>query len=237
METISIDNGFQYILTDKNDIFELEKMPENKKITNLCLTSNRFKTNLNILRLYPNITELTLIGDFSNYQFVHNLDFIESLELYLSNADYSEYENLMTSKLNRLDIQETRKITDLNFINKAVNLKKLYLNNLPKVISLPEFNEICVLKIYELHKLNNIESLVNSKIQYISLALCADKISGTKIADTLIKMKELRKVDISHIDRGGRRDEVIENRLKKYDMQNLIDKSDYLFNYSTYCEL
>lgn len=228
MKIISIHNGFQYILTDKNDIFELKKMPENKEITNLCLTSNRFKTNLDILGLYPNISELTLIGDFGNYQFVRNLHLIESLELYLRNADYSEYESLMTSKLNRLDIRETREITDLNFISKAVNLKRLYLNDLPNVTSLPEFNEISVLKIYGLHKLNNIESLVNSKIQYISLALCADKISGTKIADTLIKMKELKKVDISHIDRGGRRDEVIENRLKKYNLQNLIDRSCYV---------
>lgn len=55
MKIISIHNGFQYILTDKNDIFELKKMPENKEITNLCLTSNRFKTNLDILGLYPNI--------------------------------------------------------------------------------------------------------------------------------------------------------------------------------------
>lgn len=169
-----------------------------------------------------------MIGDFGNYQFVRNLHLIESLELYLRNADYSEYESLMTSKLNRLDIRETREITDLNFISKAVNLKRLYLNDLPNVTSLPEFNEISVLKIYGLHKLNNIESLVNSKIQYISLALCADKISGTKIADTLIKMKELKKVDISHIDRGGRRDEVIENRLKKYNLQNLIDRSCYV---------
>ena len=228
MKIISIHNGFQYILTDKNDIFELKKMPENKEITNLCLTSNRFKTNLDIFGLYPNISELTLIGDFGNYQFVRNLHLIESLELYLRNADYSEYESLMTSKLNRLDIRETREITDLNFISKAVNLKRLYLNDLPNVTSLPEFNEISVLKIYGLHKLNNIESLVNSKIQYISLALCADKISGTKIADTLIKMKELKKVDISHIDRGGRRDEVIENRLKKYNLQNLIDRSCYV---------
>ena len=228
MKIISIHNGFQYILTDKNDIFELKKMPENKEITNLCLTSNRFKTNLDILGLYPNISELTLIGDFGNYQFVRNLHLIESLELYLRNADYSEYESLMTSKLNRLDIRETREITDLNFISKAVNLKRLYLNDLPNVTSLPEFNEISVLKIYGLHKLNNTESLVNSKIQYISLALCADKISGTKIADTLIKMKELKKVDISHIDRGGRRDEVIENRLKKYNLQNLIDRSCYV---------
>lgn len=228
MKIISIHNGFQYILTDKNDIFELKKMPENKEITNLCLTSNRFKTNLDILGLYPNISELTLIGDFGNYQFVRNLHLIESLELYLRNADYSEYESLMTSKLNRLDIRETREITDLNFISKAVNLKRLYLNDLPNVTSLPEFNEISVLKIYGLHKLNNTESLVNSKIQYISLALCADKISGTKIADTLIKMKELKKVDISHIDREGRRDEVIENRLKKYNLQNLIDRSCYV---------
>lgn len=228
MKIISIHNGFQYILTDKNDIFELKKMPENKEITNLCLTSNRFKTNLDILGLYPNISELTLIGDFGNYQFVRNFHLIESLELYLRNADYSEYESLMTSKLNRLDIRETREITDLNFISKAVNLKRLYLNDLPNVTSLPEFNEISVLKIYGLHKLNNIESLVNSKIQYISLALCADKISGTKIADTLIKMKELKKVDISHIDRGGRRDEVVENRLKKYNLQNLIDRSCYV---------
>lgn len=228
MKIISIHNGFQYILTDKNDFFELKKMPENKEITNLCLTSNRFKTNLDILGLYPNISELTLIGDFGNYQFVRNLHLIESLELYLRNADYSEYESLMTSKLNRLDIRETREITDLNFISKAVNLKRLYLNDLPNVTSLPEFNEISVLKIYGLHKLNNTESLVNSKIQYISLALCADKISGTKIADTLIKMKELKKVDISHIDRGGRRDEVIENRLKKYNLQNLIDRSCYV---------
>lgn len=225
MEIRKYDNGSQFILTNKNDVCEFENNAD-EKITDLCLTSNKFKTDLSILKSYPNLKHLTLIGNFDCFEFIQNLEHLETLILYLNNAEYLDYEELMTDKLSRLDIHDSRKISDLSFIEKAKNLKKLFLCSLPKVTALPKLSEIYFLKIYELHKVTNIDSLINSKIQYLDLTIFADKISGTNIAKALTQMKEIKKAYIDLIDRGGRRDEVIKNYLKKFEMSFLTDLSE-----------
>lgn len=47
------------------------------------------------------------------------------------------------------------------------------------------------LKLYELHKLNDLESLTRSHICCLAASLIADKITGSKLAGTLPAMPKL----------------------------------------------
>lgn len=84
--------------------------------------------------------------------------------------------------------------------------------------------KLFALKIYELHKLGDIESLRESFIQYLDFTLAADKLSGTKIAEILLGMKQLKGADMVYIDRSSiRRYNVLENKLKKAGRADLLD--------------
>ncbi len=235
MERILNENDVQFILTDKKDVSELENEIDDK-MTSLSIYSDKFQLDLNILSLCPNLRNLMLVGKFSGFEYVHNLNYLDNMKLYLKDADYSEFDKLMTDKLKNLEICNTRKISDLSFIEKAKNLRKLYLCSLPSVTVLPKFNEIYALKIYELHKVENFNSLTDSEIQYLDLTLFADKISGTRIADTLMQMKYLKKVGFN-VDRNGKREDIIENRLKKFGREDLIDKSYEISKYDYFAKL
>mgnify|MGYP007025186564 CR=1 FL=1 len=80
-------------------------------------------------------------------------------------------------------------------ISAGSGLCPLYLNGLPGVEALPDFRRlpsIFALNIYELHKLENIDSLKGSGVEYLGFTLAADKLSGTKIAEVLLAMKRLK---------------------------------------------
>lgn len=74
--------------------------------------------------------------------------------------------------------------------------------------------------------MNNIESLTQSAIRYLAITLAADSLTGTKVADTLLRMEFLQQADMSFLDRSSpRRYTVLENQLKKAGKVQLLDAS------------
>lgn len=138
------------------------------------------------------------------------------------------FEKLLTESVEYLELLEMRKLTDLSFIEKAAGLKKLYLCSLPAVEKLPDFGKLpnlYGLKLYELHKLNDIDSLTRSNLRYLDFALVADKLSGTKIAEVLLCMEHLEWAYMILDRSSDRRYNVLENRLKKAGMERLLNES------------
>lgn len=211
----------------------------------LCVYSDNKKADLGFLKEYPNVETLFINGDFASVDGISELKRLNRLILVLSSdADLSGvcvpelksltvyhrinngFTELLTDKLEYLALLEMRKLADLSFIEKAAGLKKLYLMSLPAVEKLPDFGkmpDLYGLKVYELHKLNDVESLTRSNIKYLALTLAADKLSGTKIADVLLRMEKLEGADIL-LDRSGTgRVKVLENQLKKAGRSELLN--------------
>lgn len=169
---------------------------------------------LSLLPDYPNVEKLILTGDFQN------VDDISSL-------------NSLTENLEYLGLEDMRKLSDLSFVEKFKGLKKLYLKSLPTIEKLPDLEKmpsLYGLKIYELHKLNDIESLASSSIRFLDLTLAADKLSGTKIADVLLRMERLERFS-GKLDRSHKRDDVLENKLiksGKSEVLNYFDMDEWL---------
>lgn len=229
---------------------------ESEKICDLRVYSSKKKADLSLLTAYPNVTELFLNGDFSNIDDISGLKKLRSLTMYLSTPmDFSgvhgmalqslsasvpideSFFHLFTDSVERLQLMSTRKITDLSFLEQATELKKLYLESLPAVEALPKFSKLknlYALKIYELHRLNDIEHLVDSNIEYLSVSLMADKISGSRLADILIRMKALKQADMHLLDRSDNRYNVLKNRLVKEGKENLLTE---VMDYKTWKKL
>lgn len=207
---------------------------------------------LSLLSDYPNVEKLILSGDFANVDDISSLGSLNKLVIHISsNTPLNNlripglkslsleeklcegYEGLLTESLEYLELIEIRKLSDLSFVEGLSGLRKLYLNSLSAVEKLPDFGKmpnLYGLKIYELHKLNDLESLTRSAIRYLDLTLAADKLSGTKIADVLLRMEHLQRFSGS-LDRSCKRDEVLENRLEKAgksDICNYFDMSEWL---------
>lgn len=169
---------------------------------------------LSLLADYPNVEKLTLIGEFAN---VDDVSSLKSLAV----------------KLEYLGLEDMRKLSEISFVEELKGLKKLYLKSLPAIEKLPDFGKmpsLYGLKIYELHKLNDIESLARSSIRYLDLTLAADKLSGTKIADVLLRMERLERFS-GKLDRSHKRDDVLENKLiksGKSDILNYFDMDEWL---------
>lgn len=223
-----------------------------EKVTYLAVYSNNKNADLSLLKDYPNVETLFLNGDFANVDGISLLRSLRRLivrlnpdislnNLYISGLKslsvydklYDGIEGLFTDGLEYLELMEIRKLSDLSFIEGLGGLRKLYLMSLPSVERLPDFGKmpnLYGLKIYELHKLNDIESLTRSAIRYLDLTLAADKLSGTKIADVLLRMERLERFS-GTLDRSYKRDEVLKNRLNKAgksDIQNDFDMSEWL---------
>ncbi len=204
------------------------------------------KSNLQLLSDFPNLKKLFLNGDFTDLDAIAGLKNLTHLTMYLSlPVDFSnlkgiELESLSASckinetfsaffsdRLKALELNSIRQLKDLSFIEQIPGLKKLYLNSLPGVEELPDLSKLknlYALKLYELHKLNNIENLIHSSIQYLDFTLAADKLSGTKIAEVLLSMEQLKGAYMDLIDRSSpKRFEVIENKLKKVGRADLLD--------------
>lgn len=216
-----------------------------EEISYLRIYSDKKQTDLDLLSAYPNVTELLLDGEFANIDTVSDLRQLRSLTLDLSMpVDFSgihglalktlsasclidgSFSALLTDSVEYLELVNIRKLTDLSFVEQAKRLKKLYLCSLPAVEVLPDFGKLpslYALNLYELHKLNDIESLARSAIRYLAFTLAADKLSGTKIADVLLRMETLQQADMSFLDRGSsRRFTVLENQLKKTGQEKLL---------------
>lgn len=217
--------------------------PEDVKY--LCVYANNKKADLGFLKEYPNIETLFVNGELANVDGISELKRLTGLTLLLpAEIDLSGikvpalkrlsvykqinpgFSALMSDKIEYLELMDMRKLSDLSFVESAAGLKKLYLMSLPAVEVLPEFGKLpnlYGLKLYELHKLNDIESLARSNIRYLDFSLVADKITGTKIANVLLRMSELEWASM-RLDRSSdRRYNVLENQLKKAGKEQLLD--------------
>ncbi len=191
----------------------LGRQPE--QVTELAVYCDNKSGDLSFLGKYPNIRTLFINGDFANVDGISELKLLNRLTIRLtSNAEFTNvfvpglkslsvyerlnhgFEGLITDGVEYLELMEIRKVSDLSFVEKASRLRKLYLMSMPAVEKLPDFGKMSNLyglKIYELHKLNDIESLERSAIRYLAVSLAADKLSGTRIADVLLRMEHLER--------------------------------------------
>ena len=103
----------------------------------------------------------------------------------------------------QLRISENRKIQDLSFLERAPHLQKLDLENLPGITTLPlsKLPQLSALRISGLHKLADMESLVQSNVQYLEIKFSADKVSATRMADALLRMPLLKTLSVGLFSR------------------------------------
>ena len=211
----------------------------------LRIYSERKTADLEFLKAYPNLTQLFLKGTFANIDAVSAPTGLRSLTMHLSGAaDFSNvrglalknltascpidagFSNLLAGSVESLELTAIRKLEDLSFLERASGLKKLFLCSLPAVETLPDFGKmpnLYGLKLYELHKLNDIDSLARSAIRYLIVSLAADKLPGTRLAKLLLDMEHLERADLSGLDRSGkRRWNVLKNQLKKAGKEDLL---------------
>lgn len=208
--------------------------------------NNNKMADLDFLAEYPNVESLFINGNFANVDGISHLKGLKSLTLRLeSTAKFTElrlpelkslsvygklnegFQNLLSDSVESLELGEIRNLSDLSFLESLSGLKKLNLVSLSAMESLPDFGKmpnLYALRIYELHKLNDIESLAWSNIRYLIIFLAADKLSGTKISDVLLRMEHLEKACLSYLDRSSeKRYNVIENKFKKAERNIPLD--------------
>ncbi|MGN0670275.1 MAG: hypothetical protein ACI4JZ_06975 [Oscillospiraceae bacterium] len=195
-----------YIISTKKDLSIFGDKTDTD-MTVLTITAH-IEVDLSVLRFYPQLKELNLYGKFSGYENIPSLEYLESLKI----------SGNMT----------TNRISDLGFIEKIPNLKKLWLESLPSVVTLPALHNIYALKIYELHKIENLETLLGSQLRFLDLCLCADKVPASKIAEILSKIDTLEKVGVV-VDRSGKKEQVLRNQLIKLGKKHLIDDDGILY--------
>lgn len=215
-----------------------------EEVKHLCVYSDNKNSDLSLLADYPNVETLFINGDFANVDGISELKALEELLIRLETAaDFTNVRvpglkkltvyqqinegvpGLLTEGVEYLALKEMRKLSDLSFVESASGLRKLCLMYLPAVESLPDFGKLpnlYALKLYELHKLNDIGSLASSNVKYLSVDLAADKLSGTKIAEVLLQMEKLERADIQLDRSSDRRTNVVENQFKKAGKDHLL---------------
>lgn len=216
-------------------------------VRDLGVYSDNKKADLGFLKEYPNVETLFVNGELANVDGISALKRLSRLTLLLpAEVDLSGINvpalkilslykqinpglsTLLTDKIEYLELMDMRRLADLSFVENAKGLKKLYLMSMPAVEALPDFGKLpnlYGLRLYELHKLNDIEGLTRSHIRFLSVFLAADKLSGTKLADVLLRMEHLEEAYM-RLDRSSdRRHNVLENQLKKAGKEQLLDAS------------
>ncbi len=221
-----------------------------EQVTDLRLYSGG-KSDLSLLADYPNVTRLLLRGSFTGIDAVGALKHLRSLRLYpsapvdcaalaglslgeLAVCDHmaEHIDALFYPGLRLLEIGGQRRLGDLSFLEGAVGVEKLYLHALPAVETLPDFGKLpklYALKLYELHRLSDLGSLSRSNIRYLAVSLAADKVTGTRLAETLLAMPRLERANLACVDRSSpRRYTVLQNQLRKAGRLDLLaEDMDY----------
>ena len=199
---------------------------EPNAVQRLSVTGER-KVNLSFLRDYPNLEELTLMEKCEGVEVLSELKQLHTLSLWLSapvswddvslpglrvlhlrgekNGDITP----LLSSITYLHLEEMRKTEDLApFLTPAKQLQKLYLQSLPAVQALPELDGLPALyamKLYELHKLNNLSALSRSHLRCFAASLIAAKLSAKALAAAVMAISALAAAALQLVDRSGRR--------------------------------
>ena len=195
-------------------------------VQRLSVTGER-KVDLSFLRNYPNLEELTLMEKCEGVEVLSELRQLHTLSLWLSapvswdnvslpglrvlhlrgekNGDIAP----LLSSVTYLHLEEMRKTEDLApFLTPATRLKKLYLQSLPAVQALPEMDglpSLYALKLYELHKLNDLPALSRSHLLYFAASLIADQLPAKALADAVMAIPDLKSTALQLVDRSERR--------------------------------
>lgn len=220
------------------------------QVTDLRVYAGK-KTDLSLLADYPNVTQLFLRGNFTSLNAVSGLACLRRLTLYPSAAVdcaplaglslealtvcdrmVEHIDALFSPALRLLELGEMRRLEDLSFLEKAESVEKLCLHGLPAATALPDFSKLpalYALKLYELHKLHDLEGLARSHIRYLAASLTADKVTGTRLAEVLLRMPRLERADLTGIDRTSpRRYTVLKNQLERAGRTDLLTEDmDY----------
>ena len=181
----------------------------------LSVTGER-KVNLSFLRDYPNLEELTLMEKCEGVEVLSGLKQLHTLSLWLSAPVSWDNVSLpglrvtpLLSSITYLHLEEMRKTEDLTpFLTPATRLQKLYLQSLPAVQELPALDglpSLYALKLYELHKLNDLSALSHSHLRYFAASLIGDKLSAQALADAVMAIPNLEAAALQLADRSERR--------------------------------
>ena len=185
------------------------------------------KVDVSFLRAYPNLEELILMEKCEGVEVLSELKQLRHLTLWLSasvsweNIHLPELQVLhlrgekngdvtpMLSGITVLHLEEMRKTEDISpFLMPAVHLQKLYLQSLPAVQTLPNLDrchDLYAMKLYELHKLNDLTALSRSHLHYFAASLIADKLSAGRLAESVMAIPHLKGAALEMVDRSGRR--------------------------------
>lgn len=219
---------------------------EQKKIQKLSIDSES-TTDISFLEEYSNIEELTLIGKYTGIEVLPSLTRLKTLNLWLSSpADWTgmNLQNLtglhirgerngdispLLSQVSYLHLEEMRKTDDIShLLSHSPNIQKLYLQTLPSLEVLPDMTrnpKLYTLKLYELHRLEDLSSLVFSNIEYIAASLIADKIPASLLARSILNIPKLKKAALSLVDRSERRYAKIKKEFKATGKTYLLDEN------------
>jgi len=236
------------VITAKQD---KSTWPEIKSIESLFLYIGA-KMDLQLLDKFPNIEFLSLQGKYEEVNSMRSLQKLKSLSISPSNRiDLSplkeikfkevsissciEDDNLsflFSENTEEIYISELKKPENMNFLYSAKNLRKLYLDtfSLEKLPDFTKFPRLKALQINELHKLQNIDTLINSSIEYLSVIVSADKMPAKVFAETLIEMKHLKKAMMRLMDRNDKRYDTLKNYLKKEKKLDLLIDDNIFFD-------
>ena len=207
---------------EKIDLHGLEP----KAVRCLSVTGER-KVNISFLRAYPNLEELTLMEKCEGVEVLCELKQLRYLTLWLSapvSWEQIHLSNLrvlhlrgekngdvtpLLADITVLHLEEMRKVEDISsFLIPAVHLQKLYLQSLPAVQTLPNLELLCdlyAIKLYELHKLNDLSALSHSNLHYFAASLIADKLSAGRLAGAVMAIPNLKGAALERVDRSGQR--------------------------------
>ena len=219
-------------------------------ITKLSIYAD-IKTDLHLLEIFPDISYLHLQGKFTEVTSLSRLQKLNGLSvsgfkqvdfsgltglklktLSISDCEASEnFDMLLSGSVEKLTLSGIKKVENIGFIANATGLRKLYLDSfsLPALPCFSKNQKLTALQINEMHKLDHIESLIDSDIEYLFVLVSADKVPAKAFAETLMKMKKLKKALMRLMDRNEKRYITLKRYLEKNGKEDLLSEDMNFF--------
>lgn len=201
--------------------------------------------NINYLHLQGKFTEIVSLCGLKNLKGLSISDFqqidfsvlhgISLKVLVVSDCQASEnFPVLLSNGVEYLQLSGIKKVQNIDFISNATGLKKLYLDEFA-LTALPDFSKnkkLRVLQINAMHKLNEIETLISSNIEYLFVLLSADKVPAKVFSEVLAKIKTLKKAQMRLMDRHDKRYKIIKKQLENAGKSGLLAEDINFFETS-----
>lgn len=249
-ETLSQLNHVEKLHIVLNAKPDFEILPLFDSIRDLYLSIG-VKMDLQLLNKFPNVDTLSLQGKFNEVSSLLHLQKLSSLSL----SDFKEIDfyplkdvrlktvhfrscvmsdslsPLLSESVEYISISEVKKTDNIDVILAATNLRMLFLDNfiLTKFPDLERLPGLKILQINEMHKIEDINPLINSNIEYLFVLVSVDKISAKLFAETLIQMKHLKKALMRLMDRNEKRYTVLKKYMEKEGRLDLLSEDMNFF--------